>query len=350
MAKRRGPEIEIVPPAGRYSSQRLAETGSEWATGAHFPIFETRAKAERWARSRLGDRPFRVMSTTGGSLRDVSFKVYVPKGGGTTDPGDPADAVMISLDGSPEWPALEIVDTWNGFSVPRVTPAVRDRIATWLEHDEARDGPIDPEEESAADEMRRIKPQPDGSIVLRGFAFSDSGEPPKKTTAREELGNLAARVFPGGTLAPGYKSSHEGPGGSRLTVRTSDRSYMGAPLLDVTETTKSGREVSLGSFEIDAATRRRRQGGPISAELKEALRAHVQEPRSSSGAAKSARAYYYLRHGSKTVGGPYQSIQALAKGARRKLEDGQQVEAKRLVAGQWADLTEAEAEAVAALL
>lgn len=63
-----------------YAAQRSGMLGSvEWSTGAHFPHFSSRSAAERWAKKKLGARPFKIMTTTGGE-RDVTFKVYVPKG------------------------------------------------------------------------------------------------------------------------------------------------------------------------------------------------------------------------------------------------------------------------------
>lgn len=197
MAKRRGPEIQIGGGA-RYSSQRIAERPAAAA-------------------------PLRV-----------------------------------HFDGSPSWPAIEIVDTWNGFPIPRVTRAVRDQIASWLEKNE-------PDSDSAA-EMRAIAARPDGSIVLRGFTFWDNR----------------------------------------------------------------------GRSAIDPA--------------EEIAQLRRMATRPAAPASATSRAYYYLRHNDKTIGGPYLTIQKLATAARRKLGAGQEVEAKRLVAGQWADLTEGEAEAVAALL
>ena len=168
--------------------------------------------------------------------------------------------IRVSFDGSPSWPAIEIVDTWNGYAVPRVTPAVREQIATWLEHDEARDGPR--EDPIAADEVREIPTQPDGTIILRGFTFEDD--------------------LPRAPIRP-------------------------------------------------------------AAEIAELRR--MATPR-----AAASRTYYYLRQNDKTIGGPYITIAKLATAAKRRLRAGEAVDAKRLIAGQWADLTEAEAEAVAALL
>lgn len=279
MAKRRGPEIQIGGGA-RYSSQRIAERPAAAA-------------------------PLRV-----------------------------------HFDGSPSWPAIEIVDTWNGFPIPRVTRAVRDQIASWLEETDS---------DSAA-EMRAIAARPDGSIVLRGFTFWDNRGRSAIDPAEEiaQLRRMATRPAAPSVSDEDLRAAVLlATGNGKLTERGNAMVNRGIAealargLVAYGQGRKAYTLTAKGRVFVAARPR------PTVADLDLSPRDESLIP---TLRAATSRTYYYLRQNDKTIGGPYLTIQKLATAARRKLGAGQQVDAKRLVAGQWADLTEGEAEAVAALL
>lgn len=72
-------------------------------------------------------------------------------------------SISVSFDGSPSWPAVAIVGSWNGFAVPRVTAEVREQIAAYLDVEGVDD---------AGAEIRAVPVDADGLVTLRGWALS----------------------------------------------------------------------------------------------------------------------------------------------------------------------------------